>query len=100
MRLTWESAAHRSLGAAIAWWLEVDARGLAEFLEALRAALGQIERFPWSGAAWRDGDDPRVRALLVGPYWLIYFVHDEHIGIELLQHVRRGPGAADLTLLP
>ncbi|MCE9603209.1 MAG: hypothetical protein K8S21_13475 [Gemmatimonadetes bacterium] len=80
--------------------MEVDARGLPEFLEALRSALGQIDRFPWSGGVWRDGDDPRVRALLVGPYWLIYVVHDEHVSVELLQHARRRPGAADLTLLP
>jgi len=88
------------LGAAIAWWLEVDAQGLPEFLDALRSALAQISRFPRSGGAWRHGDDPRFRALLVGRYRLLYVVHDEHVSIELLQHVRRGPGTSDLTLLP
>jgi len=80
--------------------MDVDARGLPEFLEALRSALRQIDRFPRSGGVWRDGEDPRVRALLVGPYWLIYVVHDEYVSIELLQHARRRPGVADLTLLP
>lgn len=80
--------------------MEVDAQGLSAFLDALRSALAQIARFPQSGGAWRNGDDPRFRALLVGRYRLLYVVHDDHVSVELLQHVRRGPGAADLTLLP
>ena len=64
------------------------------------AAIAQLERFPLSGPLWREGGSRTERSLIVGPYRLFYTVSAEAVHIGLLQHVRRGPGTADLTLLP
>ena len=80
--------------------MQVDARGLPAFLAELAAAIAQLERFPLSGPLWRASQSLTRRSLIVRPYRLIYVVSEEAVHISLLQHVRRGPGTADLTLLP
>jgi plasmid stabilization system protein ParE len=80
--------------------MQADARGLPAFLTELAAAIAQLERFPLSGPLWRESRSVTRRSLIVGPYRLIYAVSEEAVHLGLLQHVRRGPGTADLTLLP
>lgn len=79
--------------------MEADARGLPTFLNELRSAIAQLERFPWSGPVWRDGEAADQRALLVAPYLLVYAVSDTAVHLVRLHHVRRAPGEPDLTLL-
>lgn len=83
----------------MAWWVSSDARGLAEFLEALREVIAIVRRFPLAGRPVREHGSLARRSIRVGPYFLFYLVSEETVHLVLLQHVRRATDAPDLTLL-
>ncbi len=95
----WEPSAHESLGAAVAWWLASEARGLPSFLEDLRRAITLIEAFPSSGRLVSESGDSQLRTTLVEPYRLAYRVTETSIHLILLQHTRRDPGPSGLSII-
>jgi plasmid stabilization system protein ParE len=83
-------AAARELTVAAARY-DAERPGLgAEFLQAVRRTIAQIEAFPESGPPYTAGGGRRV---LVGgfPYGVVYDVGEDRVTVVAIAHLRRGP---------
>ena len=84
--------ASEELAAAVRWY-EFQRTGLgSEFLEAVIAAVSQIESNPEIGIPVRD--DPRTRRLLMVrfPFQVVYRLRGPEIVIVAFAHAKRRPG--------
>jgi toxin ParE1/3/4 len=90
MKVHYSKSAVADLIAIADYIVEHNPRAAEEVEKRIRASIGQLETFPFSG---RPTDDPDIRMFPIVryPYLVFYEVADGEIVIHRIRHGRRKP---------